>query len=123
MPLALALALRDRRADDDVAEQPGHAVVGRRGEPVPHVLEGEREHVGALVEPSVLAVELAHAVLADEMDAELAGADTLALEHRRDQPRDGAGVDGPPRAVGDLDGEPAHDAPSGASLARSPYSL
>src|SRR5438105_5678000 len=88
------------RAENDVAEDARHTLVNDLA-----AVDREREHIGGLVDPEVIALQLAHLVRTDERDPELAVLDPLGPQHA---PRelDGPGlVDLRPASVLDVDGD------------------
>ena len=109
VPEQVQQPVRERRAprlaDDlwaqhDVAERARHAV----GQLVAAV-DREREHVGRLVDPEVLALQHADLVGPDEREPELAVLDPLGPQYAASQLDRGALVHRLPAPVVDLDGQ------------------
>ena len=88
----------DLWAEDDVAELPRY-LGGKRVPPV----DREREDVGRLVDPEMLALERAHLLRPDERHAEVSRHDLLRGEHAAAERLDLARLDADAAAIDDLD--------------------
>ena len=123
-PVCPRLALRHARAHDHVTEEarrPRPGGTRRRRYDLARLLQREGEHVRGAVDLAIVAVEGAHAALAHERDAELAGGHALGHEHGASERRHGRLVHDKACVVVDLYGEQAHEpAPSRCALAPSP---
>ena len=90
----------DRGAEDDVAERARQAF-----RQLVAAVDREREHVGRLVDPEMLALQLAHLLRPDEREPELPVLDSLSPQHRTRELDGRALVDLDTAPVVDLDGQ------------------
>ena len=91
------------RAEDDVAERARHSL---RELVAP--VDREREHVGRLVDPEVLALQRADLLRPDEREPELAVLDPLGAQHAAGELDGGPLVHLDTASVVDLDGQHGH---------------
>ncbi len=90
----------DRGAEHDVAERARQAF-----RQLVAAVDREREHVGRLVDPEMLALQLAHLLRPDEREPELPVLDSLSPQHRTRELDGRALVDLDTASVVDLDGQ------------------